>query len=216
MGLTAAVVVEAGGLTGFVLEVVRAVGVLGVGLLVLAEVVVPPVPSEVVLPFSGALVAGGRFTFVGVLAASTIGAVLGAVVLYEASRAAGRARVTRWLAAIPLVERDDVERGADWFERHGGTAVLTGRLVPGVRSLISVPAGAQSMPRGRFLLLTMLGTMAWNALLIGAGMLLGSNWRTVEGYTRWLDLAMVAALLYVIARLLLRRLRAAGDEPEAA
>lgn len=199
--------VEASGLTGFVLDVVGAIGELGIGLLVLVEVVIPPIPSEVVLPFSGALVADGRFTFLGVLLAATLGGVLGALLLYELARALGHDRVARWLAEVPMVRRDDVDRGSAWFERHGSVAVLTGRLVPGVRSVISIPAGAQAMPRGRFLLLTAAGTAVWNALLIGAGVLLGQQWQTVESYTQWLDVAMVAAVLVVIGRLVQRRLR---------
>lgn len=199
--------VQADGLTGWVLDVVRAIGELGVGLLVLVEVIVPPIPSEVVLPFSGALVADGRFTFVGVLVASTVGAVVGAIVLYELSRRLGRQRVMRWLARIPLVRRDDVERGDAWFADHGATAVFVGRMIPGVRSLISVPAGAQRMPRTRFLAYTTAGTALWNALLVGAGVLLGRQWRAIEDYTQWLDVAMVAAVAAALARLGWRRLQ---------
>lgn len=198
--------VDAGGLTGFVLDVVRAIGEVGIALLVLVENLVPPIPSEVVLPFSGALVAEGRFTFAGVLLASVLGSVLGAVVLYELGRGLGHDRVARWLASVPLVRREEVDRGSEWFQRHGTAAVLTGRLVPGVRSVVSIPAGAQEMPRVRFVLLTTAGTAAWNTLLIGAGVLLGQQWHTVEAYTRWLDVVMVAAVVVVIGRFLRRRL----------
>lgn len=201
--------VEAGGLTGLVLDVVRAVGELGVALLVLLEVVVPPIPSEVVLPFAGALVADGRFTAVGVVTAATLGSVLGAQLLYEAARRLGEDRVGALLAKVPLVTREDVERGAEWFRRHGNTAVLTGRLVPGVRSVVSVPAGAQAMPRGRFLGLTALGSLVWNALLVGGGVALGERWQTVERWTGWLDVVMVVALLYAVAKLVRRRQRSA-------
>lgn len=197
--------VEAAGLTGFVLDVIRAIGELGIGLLVLAENIVPPIPSEVVLPFSGALVADGRFTFANVLLASTLGSVLGAVLLYELGRGMGHDRVARALARVPLVRREDVDRGSEWFQRHRTVAVLSGRLVPGVRSVVSIPAGAQEMPRVRFLLLTTAGTAAWNTLLIAAGVLLGQQWQTVESYTQWLDLVMVAAVLIVVGRLLHRR-----------
>lgn len=205
--------VEAGGLTGWVIDVVRAIGELGVGLLVLLENVVPPIPSEVVLPFSGALVTDGRFTFVGVLIAATIGSVLGAVLLYELGRRLGQDRVERWLAKIPLVRRDDIEKGDDWFARHGRVAVFTGRMVPGVRSVVSIPAGAQAMPRGTFLLLTTLGTLLWNSLLIGAGVLLGQQWQTVEQYTKWLDVAMIAVVVYAVGRLVWRRVTE-GDQPQ--
>lgn len=198
--------VDAGGLTGFVLEVIRAIGELGIGLLVLVEVVVPPIPSEVVLPFAGALVADGRFTVASVLVAATLGSVLGAVLLYELGRSMGHDRVARALARVPLVQREDVDRGSEWFRRHGTAAVLTGRMVPGVRSVVSIPAGAQQMSRVRFVLLTTAGTAAWNTLLVGAGMLLGQQWQVVESYTRWLDLVMVGAVVVVIGRLLQRRL----------
>ena len=196
--------VEAGGLTGLVLDVVRAIGEVGVALLVLVENIVPPIPSEVVLPFSGALVADGRFTFTGVLVAATAGSVLGAVMLYELSRRVGPQRVAAGLAKVPLVRRSDVDEGAEWFRRHGRAAVLTGRLVPGVRSLISIPAGAQRMPRGVFLVLTTAGSTVWNALLIGAGLLLGEQWRTVGRYTQWIDVVLWGLLGLVVVRLVRR------------
>lgn len=199
--------IEAGGLTGWIIDVVRTIGEIGVSLLVLLEVVVPPIPSEVVLPFSGALVAGGRFTFLGVFVAATIGSVLGAWALYEAANRLGHDRVARGLARIPLVRRDDVDRGDGWFRRHGRIAVLTGRMVPGVRSLVSIPAGAQEMSRPLFLTLTAVGSGLWNGLLIGGGVLLGRQWQTVEDYTRWLDVAMVVAVGLGLAKLVQRRLR---------
>ena len=183
----------------------RTIGELGVALLVLVETVVPPIPSEVVLPFAGALAADGRFTFVSVLVAATVGSVLGAWVLYEAARRVGEERVTRWLAAVPLVEREDVERGSAWFRRWGSSAVLVGRLVPGVRSLVSVPAGAQAMPRARFLVLTTIGSTTWNAVLVGAGFALGRRWTVVERWTGWLDVALVVGLVVLVARLAYRR-----------
>lgn len=214
LAVEAAQKVEAGGLTGFVLDVVRTIGELGIGLLVFVEVVIPPIPSEVVLPFSGALVADGRFTFLAVLVAATAGGVLGALLLYELARVLGHDRVARWLTRVPLVRRDDVQRGSEWFARHGTATVFTGRLVPGVRSVISIPAGAEGMSRTRFLLLTTGGTTIWNALLVGGGVLLGRQWQSVQRYTQWLDVAMVAAVAYVLVRLVWRRLRGRPDVDE--
>lgn len=201
---TTAGAIDPGGLTGWVLDVVRALGEVGIGLLVLVENLVPPIPSEVVLPFSGALVSGGRFTFAAVLLASTAGSVLGALLLYELGRHLGHDRVVRGLARIPLVEHSDLERGTEWFRRHGPTAVLTGRVVPGIRSVVSVPAGVERMPRGRFLALTTAGTATWNALLVGAGVLLGRRWQDVADYTRWLDVAMLIAVAWGVVRLVQR------------
>ena len=198
---------DVGGLTGALLDVIRAIGELGVLLLVAVEHIVPPIPSEVVLPFSGALVSDGRFSFWGVLLAATLGAVVGGWALYELGRAFGRERVLAGLSRVPLVHDDDVRRADAWFERHGEAAVLTGRLLPGVRSLVSVPAGAQRMPRPRYLLLTAIGSAVWNAALIGIGVGLGRDWERIERYSTWIDVVLVAAVVVVVARGVRREVR---------
>lgn len=201
---------DVGGLTGVVLDVVRAIGELGVALLVAVEHVVPPVPSEVVLPFSGALVADGRYGFPSILVAATAGSVVGAWALYELGRGLGRERVVAGLSRVPLVVAADVESADRWFERHGEIAVLTGRLVPGVRSLVSIPAGAQHMSRPRYLALTAIGSSVWNAALIGAGVALGSDWTRVESYSTWIDVALAGAVVLVVGRAVVHRVGGRG------
>lgn len=191
---------DVAGLTGVVLDVIESIGSIGVALLVAVEHIIPPLPSEVVLPFSGALVADGRLSFWVVLLAATVGSVVGGWVLYELGRSFGRDRVVRGLSRVPLFVDDDVERADGWFERHGEVAVLTGRLVPGVRSLVSIPAGAQEMPRGRYLGLTAVGSLAWNAALIGVGVGLGQDWERVQRYSSWVDVALVTALVALVVR----------------
>lgn len=168
------------GLLGFVLDTIDRLGEVGVGVLVLLESVVPPIPSEVVLPAAGALVELGRLSGPWTFVLATLGSVLGALVLYAAGRVFGEQRTRRVLLAVPLVEVDDVDRADAWFARRGETAVLVGRLIPGVRSLVSLPAGAAGMPLGRFVVLTTIGSAVWNGLLIGAGVLLGTQWHVVE------------------------------------
>jgi membrane protein DedA with SNARE-associated domain len=168
------------GLVGFILDTIDALGELGVGLLVLLESVIPPIPSEVVLPAAGALVELGRLNGPLTWLAALLGSVLGALILYGAGRAFGEERTRRVLLAVPLVESDDVDRADAWFARRGELAVFVGRLIPGVRSLISLPAGAAGMPLGRFVVLTAAGSAIWNSLLIGAGLLLGTQWQVVE------------------------------------
>jgi membrane protein DedA with SNARE-associated domain len=168
------------GLVGFILDTIDTLGEVGVGLLVLLESVIPPIPSEVVLPAAGALIELGRLNGFLTWVAALLGSVLGALVLYGAGRAFGEERTRRVLLAVPLVEVDDVDRADAWFARRGELAVFVGRLIPGVRSLISLPAGAAGMPLGRFLLLTAAGSAIWNTMLIGAGILLGTQWQTVE------------------------------------
>jgi membrane protein DedA with SNARE-associated domain len=168
------------GLVGFILDTIDTLGELGVGLLVLLESVIPPIPSEVVLPAAGALVQLGRLNGPLTWLAALLGSVLGALILYGAGRAFGEERTRRVLLAVPLVEADDVDRADAWFARRGELAVFVGRLIPGVRSLISLPAGAAGMPLGKFVVLTAAGSAIWNSLLIGAGLLLGTQWQVVE------------------------------------
>ena len=118
------------------------------------ESIVPPIPSEIVLAIAGFLAHEGKFNVFLVVLAATVGSLVGALVLYWLGAALGEERLKRWLDHIPLVDSDDLEKADRWFERHGRWAVLIGRVVPVVRSLVSVPAGANRMPLGEFILLT--------------------------------------------------------------
>ncbi|SCL39477.1 membrane protein DedA, SNARE-associated domain [Micromonospora rhizosphaerae] len=175
------------GLTGWVAGVIDSMGALGVALLVALESIIPPIPSEIVLAMAGYLSAEGRFHVVLIVLAATAGSLLGALVLYWLGAALGEERLKRWLDHIPLVDRDDLEKADRWFERHGRWAVLIGRVVPVVRSLVSVPAGANRMPLGEFLLLTTIGSGVWNALIVGLGFALGCRWQQVDRYSSWFN-----------------------------
>ncbi|WP_320671327.1 DedA family protein [Patulibacter defluvii] len=159
-------------------EILRDLGYAGLALLMLAETVFPPIPSEAVLPLAGYLVERGELVWPLVLLASTAGSVVGALVLYEAARRGGRPFAERFLriGRIDPAKLDDAER---WFARRGPLVVLVARCIPGVRSVVSLPAGLLRMPRWEYLLFTVLGSLAWNALLIGAGYLLGAQWEQV-------------------------------------
>lgn len=196
------------GLTGWVASVMNAMGEPGVGLLTALETVFPPIPSEVVLPLGGFLTRQGDLSLPLVLLAATLGSVLGALALYGLGAWLGRERATAALSRVPLVDRQDVERASAWFDRHGRAAVFFGRLVPGVRSLISLPAGANAMPLLQFTAYTTGGSLVWNGLLVGAGVLLGERWEQVESSASWLDRVLVAALVAVVGWAVWRRLRA--------
>ena len=195
------------GLTGWVASVMDATGEPGVGLLTALETVFPPIPSEVVLPLGGFLTRQGDLSLPLVLLAATLGSVLGALALYWLGARLGRERATAALSRVPLVDREDVERASAWFDRHGRSAVFFGRLVPGVRSLISLPAGTNRMPVPQFVAYTAGGSLLWNGLLVGAGVLLGERWEQVDAYASWLDRALVAALVAVLVWAVWRRLR---------
>ena len=201
-----------GGIAGWVLDVIEAAGYPGVASLVALEIVFPPLPSEAVLLLGGFLAGEGRLSLPGVIAAATTGSLIGALVLYGLGAWLGDARVRhlvrrygRWL----FVKEEDLDRAEGWFERHGYKAVLLGRVVPIVRSLVSVPAGVIRMPLGRFLAYTTLGSVVWNGLSIGLGWWFGERWELVAGYTRYLEYAVVvaavAAATWFVWHRLLRR-----------
>ena len=198
---------DPGGLTGTVLDLMDALGAPGVGLAILAETVVPPIPSEVVLPLAGYLSETGRMNLVAAFVAATLGSLVGAAFLYQLGRWLGPDRSRRWLDRLPLVETSDVDKAFAWFERHGRSAVLLGRLVPVVRSFISVPAGVVRMPWPQFLGYTLVGSAVWNGALIGAGVALGTQHELVERYVGVLDYLIIGAVVVVVLLALVRHLR---------
>ncbi len=191
----------------WVVAVMRAIGAPGVGVATLLETVFPPVPSEVVLPLAGFTADQGHYSFVSALAWATAGSVAGALLLYWAAAAWGLERLGAVAERLPLMGREDVERSIAWFDRHGRSAVFLGRLVPGVRSLISIPAGVQRMRLLPFLGYTTAGSLLWNAALIGAGYELGAQWHLVEKYVGEASTAISAVLGLAVALAVVTRVR---------
>ena len=194
------------GLIGLILNVVNALGEVGVGFLVFLESVIPPIPSEVILPSAGMLITLGELNGPLTWMWAMIGSVTGALTLYAAGRVWGEERTRRVLLIVPLVEEDDVDRADAWFVRRGEMAVLIGRVIPGVRSMISLPAGAARMPLGRFILWTAIGSGIWNTLLIGAGMWLGTQWDIIIEYIDFLSTMVAIAIGAGIAVFFMRRI----------
>lgn len=175
-------------------EVLRDLGYAGLALLMLAETVFPPIPSEAVLPLAGYLVEQGEFRFLIVVLVATLGSVTGAVVLYEITRRGGRPAAERLLRAARQ-DPSRLEEAEAWFARRGPLVVLAGRCIPGVRSLVSLPAGLLRMPRWEYLLFTALGSAVWNSLLVGAGYLLGSQWEEVSSVVGGASTPILVALV---------------------
>jgi membrane protein DedA with SNARE-associated domain len=178
-----------------------------VGVSTFVETVLPPVPSEVILPLAGYLTQRGKLSLVGVIVAATVGGYLGALLLYAVGARMGEDRAVEWLSRLPLLDRDDLERSVTWFHEHGRWSVLIGRLVPGVRSLVSLPAGAARMSLLSFSLLTCAGSLVWNSVLVGAGVALGTQYQLVERYSSVLNYLVYAALAAVVVWLVARRVR---------
>jgi len=194
----------------WVAGVLQKLGEFGLALLMLLENVFPPIPSELIMPLAGYLVARDEMTFLGVVLAGTAGSVAGALVLYGFGRRLGKQRVVDWAdrhGRWLTICGDHIERATAWLDRHGTWAIFFGRLVPGLRSLISIPAGIARMNLGAFLLLTTLGSALWCTLLAGAGYLLGSNFEKVDSV---LGTVSNAILIGVVALYLWRVARGKG------
>ncbi|MCZ2821632.1 DedA family protein [Modestobacter sp. VKM Ac-2977] len=196
MSVLAAAASDEGGITGFLLDLIDRLGAVGVGLTILIETVIPPIPSEVVLGAAGVLINDGRMSLVPVILWATVGSVLGAVVLYWVGRLFGPRRSHAFLDRLPLVETADVDRTFEWFARHGRAAVFFGRMVPIVRSFVSVPAGVVKMPMPQFLLFTAAGSLLWNSLLIGLGVAAGDF---VQANLQYLDYVVVVVAVAAVA-----------------
>jgi membrane protein DedA with SNARE-associated domain len=205
---------ELKGLAGWAARLMDGLGEWGVGLFTLLETVFPPLPSEVILPLAGYLAQQGDMNVVLVVLTSTLGSYLGALVLYWLGATLGLERSIRGLSGLPLVERSDFERAVKWFSRHGRSSIFFGRLIPGVRSLISLPAGATRMPLPTFSLFTIAGTLVWSTVLIALGAALGTQYELVERYSRYLNYAVYAAVAVGIALLIVRRVRGRNQPAE--
>ena len=196
-------------------QLVQQFGYLGLGIVMAVEHIVPPIPSELVLPFAGFEVARGNLTLLGALTASTLGSLIGASVLYAVARRGGRPLVLR-LRGILRVDDAALERAERRFERHGSWVVLLGRLVPGLRSIVSLPAGLLRMPFARYLALTVAGSVTWNTLLILLGRQLGSRSGEVAGLVGPASqLVLLACIPLALGWLLLRGRRARAQSRPA-
>ena len=211
--LAAAASSDQGGITGFLLDMVERLGAVGVGFAILLETVIPPIPSEAVLGLAGVLINDGRLSVVPVVLFATLGSILGAGFFYYVGRALGPRRSHAFLDRLPLVETADVDRTFAWFERHGRSAVFFGRMVPIVRSFISVPAGVVRMPFWQFLVFTAGGSLIWNSLLIGLGVAAGDF---VRDNLHYLDYAVVVAVVAFVAWFLYKKLSGGLRRPPTA
>ena len=211
-----------GDLSDWVSDVIEAIGYVGVALLVALESVFPPIPSEIVLPFAGFYAGKGEASVVGMMLAATAGSVVGAWVLYGVAAWVGPDRLRRLVVSKGRwfgVKERDLDRAEAWFDKRANAAVLLGRCVPLVRSIVSIPAGFRRMPLLRFTLYTALGSLVWNATLIGAGAALGHRWEQVGEVVaifQWVVVVGVAGFVawFGWTRFLKPRLARAGDLPD--
>jgi membrane protein DedA with SNARE-associated domain len=196
--------------SSWIVDLIDGGGYLTVALLMFAETVLPPLPSEVVMPLVGFLAAEGRLSLPGGIAAGTAGSVAGAYAWFLVARRVGADRLKRWAdrhGRWLTVSPDDIDGVLHWFQRHGAVAVLVGRLVPAVRTLVSVPAGIARMPTLTFLLWSTAGTLAWSGTLAVVGFLLGDRYDEIAGSVGVFANVVIgsAVLLYVYRVVTFRR-----------
>lgn len=166
----------------WVIELMKDIGGPGIALGIFLENLFPPIPSEVILPLAGFTAAQGHYTRVEAVLWATLGSVAGALLLYGIGAALGLDRLRVIAHKMPLVDVADVDKADAWFSKHGPKAVFFGRFVPGVRSLISIPAGIDRMRMTSFLFYTTAGSLIWNTIFVWIGYQLGDRYHLVEEY----------------------------------
>ncbi|MSW70284.1 MAG: DedA family protein [Actinobacteria bacterium] len=182
-------------------------GPVGAAVVIAAENLFPPLPSEVILPLAGFTASQGSFTLAEALIWTTIGSVVGASLLYALGVLFGRDRMYWVWERLPLTKTSDLERTEEWFARHGRKAVFFGRMVPIFRSLISVPAGIERMPILQFLGLTLAGSAIWNTIFVLSGYYLGEQWHVVETYAGTFQKLVIVTVAAAVAWWVLLRVR---------
>ena len=200
-------------LATWVQDVIEQLGYLGVALLVVLENVFPPIPSEIVLPFAGFVAQQGSDSVVLMILAATVGSVIGALIMYWIAAIIGDERLhafTRRFGKWVQIREADLTRAEEWFDRHAMSAVLVGRCVPLIRSVVSIPAGFRRMKLIPYIAYTFLGSLVWNIALVGAGAVLGENWERVEPVVatfQWIVIVMILAGLARLAYVVVQRRR---------
>lgn len=192
----------------FILHIIEQFGYFGVFFLILIENVFPPIPSEVILLFSGFFSTYTNLSVLYMIVASTLGSFLGAIILYYIGKIFNKERLKKIvncrLGKILFLKENDIDKADEWFDNKGNKSVFFCRFVPIVRSLISIPAGMSEMPMGKFIIYTICGSMIWNTVLICLGYRLGSNWEYVltilDKYQMLVIVILVIIFGYVIIK----------------
>jgi membrane protein DedA with SNARE-associated domain len=197
-------------MTEWITSTIQSLGYVGIGLLMFLENLFPPIPSELIMPLAGFTASQGKMALVPAIAAGVIGTLLGALPWYYLGKFLGEERIKHWIALYGAwigISTNEIDKTKQWFYRHGTKAVFWGRMVPGVRTLISLPAGFSNMPLPQFLIYSTLGTLGWTLLLTLAGYALGQNYTLVEQYLAPVSKLVLGLLFVAFAVWLVRRRR---------
>jgi membrane protein DedA with SNARE-associated domain len=201
-------------MTDWIINTVQTLGYLGIGLLMFLENVFPPIPSELIMPLAGFTTVQGELSFVGVVIAGLLGSTVGQLPLYYLGKLVSQERLERWADKYGkwlTLSHQDVENAQTWFDRHGNKVVFFGRLVPGIRSLVSIPAGSCGMSLPKFLAYSAAGMGLWAAVLAWIGRLLGRNYEAVSNYIGPVSYLVLGLIILVVIIKIVQRKRAGGN-----
>ena len=188
----------------FILDMMNQFGYLGVFLLIALENIFPPIPSEVILLFGGFMTTYTSLNIFGMSIASTLGSLIGAIVLYLIGKFFNKERlkaiVSSKVGKILRLKNEDIDKADNWFETKGNKTVFFCRFIPIVRSLISIPAGMSEMAMGKFLVYTITGSLIWNIVLIVMGSIVGENWTSIlEIFDTYSHIVLILLIIIFIA-----------------
>ena len=192
----------------FILHIIEQFGYFGIFFLILIENVFPPIPSEVILLFSGFFSSYTSLSVFYMILASTLGSSLGAIILYYIGKIFNKERLKKIvngrLGKILFLKENDIDKADEWFDNKGNKSVFFCRFVPIVRSLISIPAGMSEMPMGKFIIYTICGSMIWNTVLICLGYRLGSNWEYVLTILDKYQMVVIVILVIIFGYVIIK------------
>ncbi|MCT7981504.1 DedA family protein [Laspinema olomoucense] len=192
----------------WITNTITALNYWGIALLMFLENIIPPIPSELIMPLAGFTVTQGKLTFWGVIVAGTTGSMLGALPWYYVSLKVGEHQLKKWVdryGGWVTLTNEDIKKSQDWFKKYGGGVVLFGRLIPGIRTLISIPAGLQKMPFLEFFGYSLIGSLCWNLLLTYAGFVLGKNYKLVDKFLGPVTIVVLGGLVLLFIFWLVQR-----------
>lgn len=178
------------------MQVISSLGYGGIVFLMALESMVAPVPSELVMPFAGFLIAQGKFSFLWVIVASSIGSIIGSLISYYVGMYGGNALVIKFGKYL-LLDEHDLQKTHEWFNKRGEITVFISRFIPVVRHLISIPAGVGKMSLKKFCFYTIIGATIWNTFLAYFGFKLGKNWLMIREYSEYISIPTAVIIVVV-------------------
>lgn len=194
----------------WIISIMEQLGYFGIALLMFLDNVFPPIPSEIIMPSAGLAASQGQLLIVGVIIAGSFGSLLAAAVIYYIGRKISHEAIFSFVDTYGkylFIKKEDVEKSLEWFEKYGHRIVFFGRMVPAVRSLISLPAGMSRMPFWKFMLFSALGTIIWTTFLAYIGYYFGNNTQLMDQIFSQVGYIIIAVVVVVTAYLIYRNMR---------